>query len=474
MSGPPGPEVAEPKPRAETQADEPAGLRDELVRLRDRLERERAIRRETEAIAEKAVRDLYDRQRALTLLQTVAAMANRTETVDVAFQRSLDLICEYTGWPVGHVYLVSDRDPPELAPSRIWHLDNAATFETFRQVTESTRLGSGDGLPGRVLATGEAVWIADVSVDPNFPRARKATGLGVKTAFAFPIVASGKVAAVMEFFAQAASGPDRRLLETMASVGEQLGRVIERSESAGRLRAQARELLRSNEELQQFAYVASHDLQEPLRMVASYTQLLAQRYGDKLDADAGEFINYAVDGARRMQALINDLLAYSRVGTRAKPFAPVSCEEVVGIALQNLRVAVAETGATVRFSGLPVVTGDSSQLVQLFQNLIGNAIKFRRPDVAAQIQISAQREAGGWQVAVSDNGIGIDPQHFDRIFVIFQRLHTRDRYAGTGIGLAVCRKIVERHGGRLWVESEAGSGSVFRFTLPDHHDEESS
>lgn len=474
MSGPPAPGIAASESSsAASSSDELEQLRDELPRLRARLERERAIRRESETLAEAAVRDLYDRQRAVTLLQTIATMANRTETVDGAFQRSLDLICEYTGWPVGHVYLASDRDPPDLAPSRIWHLDSAEIFETFRQVTESTRLASGAGLPGRVLATGQPVWIADVSVDSNFPRARKAADLGVKTAFAFPIIASGRVAAVMEFFSQRCAAPDAGLLETMGAVGEQLGRVIERSEASERLRAQARELMRSNEELQQFAYVASHDLQEPLRMVASYTQLLAQRYGDKLDADAADFIHYAVDGARRMQALINDLLAYSRVGTRGQPFAEVNCDGVVRTALQNLKVAVEETGATVRYGGLPIVFGDSTQLVQLFQNLVGNAIKFRRPGEPPEIEISARRGDGAWQFAVSDNGIGIEPQHSERIFVIFQRLHTREKYPGTGIGLAVCRKIVERHGGRLWVESNPGHGSVFQFTLPDHQTEES-
>lgn len=224
-------------------------------------------------------------------------------------------------------------------------------------------------------------------------------------------------------------------------------------------------LVRSNTELEQLAYVASHDMQEPLRMIASYLQLVAQRYTDKLDDDGREFIGYAVDGAKRMQALINDLLAYSRVGTKAKPFAPVDCAAVVDTALQHLRVAVDESGACIECGALPRVSGDMSQLVQLFQNLLGNAIKFRG-SAAPTIRIDCEPRGDGWCISVVDNGIGIEPEYSERIFVLFQRLHGRTQYAGTGIGLALCKKIVERHGGRIWVERAPTQGSSFRFTLP--------
>jgi signal transduction histidine kinase len=225
------------------------------------------------------------------------------------------------------------------------------------------------------------------------------------------------------------------------------------------------ELARSNADLQQFAYVASHDLKEPLRMVASYTQLLARRYKGKLDSDADEFIRYAVDGANRMQWLINDLLAYSRVTVQDKVFEEVDCNSVLEEVLSDLRVAVEESRAVVTRAPLPTVMADRIQLGQLFQNLIGNAIKFHGKE-APQVYVSAERRPTEWLFSVRDNGVGLDPEYAERIFVIFQRLHNREEYPGTGIGLAICKKIVERHGGRIWVVSQTGQGATFHFTLP--------
>jgi len=242
-------------------------------------------------------------------------------------------------------------------------------------------------------------------------------------------------------------------------------RTIELEMINKQLQQKTGDLIRSNEELEQFAYVASHDLQEPLRMVTSYVQLLERRYKDKLDKDANEFIDFAVDGATRMHSLINDLLTYSRVGTRGKSLEPTDSETVLHLSLNNLRTAVEESGAELSYDSLPKVMSDSSQLEQLFQNLIGNAIKFRGKE-PPRIHISASPNGNRWVFSVRDNGIGIESEFKDRIFVIFQRLHGKDKYPGTGIGLAVCKKIVERHGGRIWVESELGKGATFYFTLP--------
>lgn len=228
----------------------------------------------------------------------------------------------------------------------------------------------------------------------------------------------------------------------------------------------SRELKRSNEELEQFAYVASHDLQEPLRMVSGYTQLLKRRYADKLDKDANEYIEYAVDGVKRMQALITDLLSYSRLSSRAKAFSEVDLADLLKQVLANLQVAIDESGAKLDVSPLPVVWGDPVQLIQLFQNLASNALKFHQTGVAPHISISVVPEKNCWRFMVADNGIGIESEYRQKIFVIFQRLHTREQYAGTGIGLAICKKIVERHGGSIWMEPASTQGSVFCFTLP--------
>lgn len=241
----------------------------------------------------------------------------------------------------------------------------------------------------------------------------------------------------------------------------------EREQAEDRLRRYSEDLARSNAELERFAYVASHDLQEPLRMVSSYTQLLGRRYKGKLDASADEFIAYAVDGAVRMQTLINDLLAYSRVGSKPKEFAPVQCESVLGRVLHDLRPTLDDRGATVSHDALPTVRGDAVQIGQLFQNLLGNATKFRRPEEAPRVEVTVNRQSERWwRFCVRDNGIGIEPQYFERIFALFQRLHTKQEYPGTGIGLAICKRIVERHGGQLWVESKPGQGASFLFTLP--------
>jgi PAS domain S-box-containing protein len=246
--------------------------------------------------------------------------------------------------------------------------------------------------------------------------------------------------------------------------------ITERKLTERELQRHAEELERSNAELEQFAYVASHDLQEPLRIVASYTQLLSRRYQDKLDGDANEFIDFIVDAATRMQNLINDLLSYSRVGTRGQEFAVIDLNKILESALKNLDLRVQDSNATVTHDAMPTVTADVRQFLQLFQNLIGNALKFRG-DAPPVVHIGVAQREGEYVFSVRDNGIGIDPQYADRIFQVFQRLHGKGEYPGTGIGLAICKKIVERHGGRIWLESQPGAGSTFYFTIPIQREE---
>ncbi len=245
---------------------------------------------------------------------------------------------------------------------------------------------------------------------------------------------------------------EKRLLRLRREAEEDLARKVE-------------ELARSNADLQQFAYIASHDLQEPLRMVAAYTQLLAERYRGKLDENADKYIGYACEGALRMQTLIQDLLAFSRVGKTGAACGRVDCDAAMEEVLQSLGPAMQASGAVVTHAALPVVWASRSQIMQVLQNLIGNAIKFRGQEAPA-ISVQAEKAGQQWVFSVSDNGIGIAPEHRENIFVVFQRLHTRTEYAGNGIGLAICKKIVERCGGKIWVESLAGRGSIFRFTMP--------
>ncbi|HZG39282.1 MAG TPA: ATP-binding protein [Nodosilinea sp.] len=291
--------------------------------------------------------------------------------------------------------------------------------------------------------------------------------LQVKAKLVVPILTQGDLWGLL--IAHQCSGPRQWTtfeIELLQQLGNQVAIALTQAQLFEQETQQRQELARSNEELQQFAYIASHDLQEPLRMVTSYLQILERRYQGRLDPDADDFIQFAVDGALRMRTLINDLLTYSRVGTRGQAFELTSCRLAVDSAIANLQLAIEESGAVVTYGDLPQLRADPTQLTQLFQNLISNAVKFRS-EAPCRVTIEASQKADAWLFAVQDNGVGLDPQYAERIFVIFQRLNNRLDYPGTGIGLAVCKKIVERHGGNIWVQSEPGQGATFYFTLPE-------
>jgi len=241
--------------------------------------------------------------------------------------------------------------------------------------------------------------------------------------------------------------------------------ITHRKQAEDALRKLNENLAHSNKELEQFAYVVSHDLQEPLRTITSYTQLFAKRYEGRLDQDAQDFIGYIVDGAGRMQRLIQDLLSYAHITTNANPFVSVDLSEAFEEAVANLHTAIAESAAVVTKNGLPKINADYRQMVQIIQNLIGNGIKFRKNGEPPHVHVFAKRVEDEWNISVRDHGIGIDPKYFDRIFIIFQRLHGKQEFSGNGIGLALCRKIMDRHGGRIWVESVPGEGSTFCFAI---------
>jgi PAS domain S-box-containing protein len=321
-----------------------------------------------------------------------------------------------------------------------WHIEFARTCAAGERFRSEYRFLARDG---RVIwVHGEAQMVRDEEGRPLFLQG-----------IAYDITEKKQAEEVLR---QLNAELERRVKERTIAL-EQAGAVLAR---------QAEELARSNAELEQFAYVASHDLQEPLRMVGSFTQLLAKRYRDKLGPDADDFIGYVVDGAVRMQQMVNDLLTYSRVGRRNIGVAATDCSSVLAAACANLRQAIEESGAAVTADPLPTVAAEQSQLLQVFQNLIGNAIKFRKNDEPPRVHVGVRRQGNDWIFCVRDNGIGIESQYAGRIFLIFQRLHSRKEFPGTGIGLAICKKAIERHGGRIWVESELGRGAAFYFTIP--------
>jgi light-regulated signal transduction histidine kinase (bacteriophytochrome) len=333
----------------------------------------------------------------------------------------------------------------------------------------------------------------DFSVNPALaPWRESALDYGFRASAAFPLRRSGEPVGALTLYSEVPGAFDAEQVRLLEALCDDLSYALDaiqqdrlHAEAEQDLRRTAEGLARSNKELEQFAYISSHDLQEPLRMVSAYSGLLRERYQGQLDEKADQYLAFVLEGSQRMRLLINDLLAYSRVSDGASHLAPVAVREPLEAALADLRVAIDETGAAITQEQLPTVTSDRLLLAQVFMNLIGNALKFRTPGAAPAIHVGARRvvpagAAGArdaqdpqrahgaeWVFFVRDNGIGIDPRYADKIFDIFQRLHSRGRYEGTGIGLAICRKIVERHGGRIWVESEAGKGSTFFFSVPD-------
>jgi signal transduction histidine kinase len=402
-------------------------------------------------------------ERRLAVQYRVAVVLAESPTIHEATPRILQAIGETLGWHAAVMWSVDEQNNT-LRCAETWQADTAEAGE-FLEVSRRTMFPYDSGLPGKVWAGREPVWIDDVGAIDDFPRAPAARKGRLRAGFAVPIRVDDVTFGVMEAFSLEFEQRDEVLLQVLSAVASQIGQFFERRRAEERLRQMTVELERSNTELQQFAYMASHDLSEPLRMVISYLQLLDDRHGKRLAPEAREFIGFAVDGAQRMQALMNDLLAYARVGTRGRTFERVETERIFNSALANLKVAIEESGAVIEREPLPTIHADALQLAQVFQNLIGNSLKFRGK-TPLRVHIGARRNDAEWVFHVRDNGIGIEQKNFERIFDLFQRLHTRQEYPGTGMGLAICKKIIERHGGRIWVESTAGSGATFYFTLP--------
>jgi signal transduction histidine kinase len=437
-----------------------------IVRRADKImkRQEKDRRSAEEALTERAAA-LERSNRETRTLHEIGSIILQSLNLKTALDEILGKALAIGGFDIGNIRLL-DENTQMYSMAAYRGYRDAANVKSHHQKFTSGATGK---LTARMLADKRPVIEENVQEGKGLRAFKKE---GVHAAVVFPVRTEERILGVLQIGSRAPrdfAAEDIRLLE---AVGNLIGIAVQKAglfdevvKAKGKLEETVKELARSNVELQQFAYVASHDLQEPLRMITGYTGLLAKRYKGKLDRDADEFIAYAVEGAQRMHALINDLLAYSRIGTRGEEFAPVDCEMVLAQTLLGLQVAIKECGARVTHDPLPTVGGDGIQLGRLFQNLIGNAIKYRNHNEPV-VHVGCERRENDWLFAVEDDGIGIDPQYAEKIFVIFQRLHTSEQYRGTGIGLASCRKIVERHGGKIWVESEPGKGSTFYFTLP--------
>jgi len=393
--------------------------------------------------------ELREETAFLDLLTKTAVAANEAETMEEAFRRALEIVGMAAGWDSGQAFLT--RPPPQDAVEFIVGWASPARAEPGTGGREGS-----DSVLRQVLSTGRPHWIVDVSDDGT-------GGVGRRASFAFPVLVGREAVGVVQFQTSRPLEPDPRLLEIMGNVGTQLGRVVERQRNQAALEDRARELARSNEDLEQFAYVASHELKEPVRTLGNHLEAVAKAAPGR-DASIRTLLESSRDVTRRMKGLIDDLLAFSRIGREARPLSRVDTEIVLEQAVQSLEAAIADAGATVTNDLLPTVLGDESQVLQLFVNLLSNAVKFhgRAPP---RVHVSARLEGEEWVFSVRDNGIGIAPEDQGRIFTIFQRLHAQSEYPGTGIGLALCKRIVERHGGRIWVESQVGEGSIFQLIL---------
>jgi PAS domain S-box-containing protein len=406
------------------------------------------------------------------LIQDVAVIANEAHRpLREALHEIISELAEQLGFQAGHIYLVRESIG-RVVPTGIWYLEEPGILPNFRELTESTTFAPGSGLIGHVFSSRMATVIRNLPSDTESVRIAAATADGIQTGLYVPMVIHNEIVGVLEFYATEDREVDPNLLDSLTRIAPHLGSLVERERAREAAERQNAELERSNRDLERFASIASHDLQEPLRAIGRCTQLIERRYGDQFDEGAAKLFAFIVDGVHRMEALIQDLLRYSRIGTRSVEYELVDLNDVLDDVLDDLTVALEQSGGVVEVGELPVVRGNRSQLIQLFSNLVGNAVKYRA-DEPPRVMVKAERSGAVWLLSVQDNGIGVDPAYHEQIFDIFRRLHARDEYGGTGVGLAIAKRIVEQHGGRIWIDSELGRGSTFFVTLPalgeDHH-----
>jgi signal transduction histidine kinase len=445
----------------------------ELARLRRRLARERAARAEVERIAETKIRELYEHQQELRVLEQVASVVNATRSVDAAFRVAVTEICRFARWPVGHAVL---RRGDEFVPTGIWHLDDPGALAPF--VTATSRLESSANLKltDVVVARREATWIDDFSTDERFLRSAAAREAGLHAAAAAPVWVGEEIVGVFEFFSYRAASADGRLLTLIAQVGVQLGRAVERDRAIALQRQHQDELERlvaertasltvANRELASFAYSVSHDLRAPLRAIHGFSQALEEDYAERLDAEGLAYLARVRGATERMGELIDGLLLLAQLTRDEFQNADVDLSALAAEVVAELRVGEPDRVVTVEIEDGIRAAGDKRMLRLVLQNLIGNAWKFTRRSENATIRFRAEETDGRRVFRVSDNGAGFDMAYAAKLFGAFQRLHPNAQFEGTGIGLATVHRVVSRHGGEVWGEGTPGAGATFSFTL---------
>ena len=415
---------------------------------------------------EQALREKSD---FLRLNQVITRAANEATSVEAAMQIALDQVCAHTGWPVGHAYLF-DEAAGDLAPSGIWHLDDAKAFETFRGVTETTRFATGVGLPGRVLASGEPAWVFDVTKDPNFPRAKLATEVGVRAGAAFPVLVGPKVAAVLEFFSAEAVEAYEPLMEVMSQIGMQLGRVVERTRAQSQLVAAKDEATQATQAKSQFLANMSHELRTPMNAIMGFTRLVMRRSKEDLQTKQYENLGKILISAEHLLALINNILDLSKIEAGQTEIHPAdfSLEFLVDGCLHTLEPLVESNRERLVKEiepDLPMLFTDEDKLKQILINLLSNAVKFTEEGT---ITLASRCHDGAIVITVRDSGIGIPEDALEEIFEEFQQVDSSStrRHGGTGLGLAITRHLSELLGGHISVQSRVGVGSTFTVTVP--------
>jgi signal transduction histidine kinase len=436
--------------------------------------------------AEDALKESID---FIKLLQGISSQANESQSIDETLQFCIDKICALTSWPVGHIYMVSGDNPDRLEPTSIWCLENEARYRVFHDITMNADFIKGTGLPGRVLATGKPAWIFDVTLDSNFPRARAAQDIGVKAGFAFPILVRDEVAALLEFYYPEAMEPNDQLLEIMAQIGTQAGRVIERKRAEEKLRLAMNKLAKANEEMKSFTNIVSHDLRSPLvnmkgfsgELKSSFETLkdilnevsprLTEEQNRLIEAimreEVPEAFSFIDSSANAMEKLVSSIMALARIGERKLNYSEVNIGRLIDEKLKSMHHQIEEKNVEVKVNGLPSVVADEMCMDQIFGNILSNAIKYLDPDRPGIIEISGERRTNDTLFKVEDNGTGIPDYAREKVFQIFRRGVGKE-IPGDGMGLAFVKALIERHDGETWFESQEGVGTTFYFTITNN------